>query len=150
MLCSRASRRGPERADPEAFGSEPQALGEAEVPATKPATHGPEARARRLPPTTEELLDDSAQPYFLWWTDVTVAELRDKLRSDDPAERAYWMGALLREANTRDVRLFVSPDDIRALWPHLLRHLGRSRQMWSWLLDLPDSHRPPPGRRGST
>lgn len=46
------------------------------------------------------------------------------------------MGALLREANTRDVWLFVSPDEIRALWPELRRHLGRSRDMWAYLLGL--------------
>jgi hypothetical protein len=94
-----------------------------------------------LPPTTP-LLDDAAQPYFLWWTDATVAELRVRLASRDQATRAYWMGALLREANTRDVWQFVSPDDIRRDWPHLRRHLGRARPLWSFLLGLPDE--PPP------
>jgi hypothetical protein len=43
--------------------------------------------------------------------------------------RAYWMGALLREANTRDVWLFVTPDAIRASWDRVHRHLGRTRAM---------------------
>ena len=84
----------------------------------------------RLPPTTESLLDDNAKPYFLWWTDATVGQLKEHLVSEDPEERAYWMGALLREAHTRDVWLFVTSDEIRALWPRLIRYLGRSREMW--------------------
>lgn len=84
-----------------------------------------------LAPTTESLHDDNARPYFLWWTDATVGRFKEHLASSDPAERAYWMGALLREANTRDVWLFVHPDEIRELWPRLIRHLGRSRQMWA-------------------
>ncbi len=97
----------------------------------------------RLPPTTESLLDDDARPYFLWWTDATIGKFKDHLRSRDPEERAYWMGALLREANTRDVRLFVDNDEIRELWPRLIRHLGRSREMWAWLLDMPAPEWPP-------
>lgn len=100
---------------------------------------------RRLPTTTPELLDDDSRPYFLWWTDVSVGQLRDRLRSPDPTERAYWLGALLREANTRDVWLFVSPQEIRDSWPRLIRHLGRSREMWTWLLRMPEAHWPPSG-----
>ncbi len=96
-----------------------------------------------LPPTTSSLLDDDARPYFLWWTDATVGTLKEHLRSSDPQERAYWMGALLREANTRDVRLFVEPEQIRTIWPQLIRHLGRSRDMWAWLLGLPAPEWPP-------
>lgn len=97
----------------------------------------------RLPPTTATLLDDAARPYFLWWTDVTVGRFKEYLASPDLEERAYWMGALLREANTRDVRLFVGLDEVRALWSHLIRHLGRSREMWAWLLGLPAPEWPP-------
>lgn len=104
-----------------------------------------------LPPTTEALFDENARPYFLWWTDVTVGQFKKHLASSDPEERAYWMGALLREANSRDVRLFVQPAEIRALWPHLIRHLGRSREMWAWLLELPPPEWPPaPEHRSMT
>lgn len=99
-----------------------------------------------LPPTSEDLKLDATRPYFLWWTDATVGELRRQLSSNDPERRAYWMGALLREANTRDVWLFVSPDDIRALWPRLLRHLGRQASMWAYLLGLPEPAWPPRSR----
>ena len=99
--------------------------------------------AGRLPPTTDSLLDNSARPYFLWWTNATVGQLKEYLASSDAEEHAYWMGALLREANTRDVWLFVTPDEIRELWPRLIRYLGRSLQMWAWLLELPPPEWPP-------
>jgi len=98
-----------------------------------------------LPPTSPELDRPGTRPYFLWWTAATVADLRRHLRADDPEERAYWLGALLREANTRDVWAFVRPAGIRADWPRLVRHLGRSREMWAWLLGLDPAPWPPPG-----
>jgi hypothetical protein len=100
--------------------------------------------ATALRPTSDDVVRDDARPYFLWWTDLTVAELRRQLRHEDLAVRAYWMGALMREANTRDVWQFVRPRQIRELWPHLLRHLGRTRSRWAWLLQLPDAPWPPP------
>jgi len=33
------------------------------------------------------------RPYFLWWTDMTVGDLRRMLGSENLEERAYWMGA---------------------------------------------------------
>lgn len=99
--------------------------------------------ADRLPPTTPALRVESSRPYFLWWTDATVGEFKEHLAALDPEERAYWMGSLLREANTRDVWLFVSVGEIRALWPLLIRYLGRSRLMWAWLLGLPPPEWPP-------
>ena len=104
---------------------------------------------RALPPTSESLLNDETRPYFLWWTDVTVGGLKQRLASDDLAIKAYWMGALLREANTRDVWLFVTTDDIREHWSHLIPYLGRAREMWSWLLELPAAEWPPAEARAS-
>lgn len=98
----------------------------------------------RLGPTTAELDRDDARPYFLFWTDATVADLRAHLASPDAEERAYWMGALLREANTRDVWPFVTTAEIRAAWPRLIRYLGKSRSMWAYLLQFPDPPWPPP------
>jgi len=99
--------------------------------------------AAGLPPTSPDLLLPETRPYFLWWTEATVADLRRHLAADDPERRGYWMGALLREANTRDVWLFVTPDEVRALWPRLVRHLGRARSRWAWLLGLPEPCWPP-------
>jgi hypothetical protein len=101
-----------------------------------------------LPPTSPALLDPAARPYFLWWTDLTIRDLHAKLGGADADERAYYLGALLREANTRDVWLFTTPDEIRLAWPALLRHLGRARAMWAYLLDLPDAW-PPVDARGA-
>ena len=100
-----------------------------------------------LPPTSSALAEPSTRPYFLWWTDATVADLKDHLKSPSAAERGYWLGALLREANTRDVWLFVTPDEIRTAWPYLGRYLGRSRGMWAYLLGLKDSGTPSPSGR---
>ena len=97
----------------------------------------------RLPPTSSSLMDASHRPYFPWWTQASVADLHAHLAAADPEERAYWMGALLREANTRDVWLFVTRAMIRASWDRLQRHLGRSRAMWAYLLELPDTRWPP-------
>ena len=97
----------------------------------------------RLPPTDPRLSQDDTRPYFIWWHDITVGQFRQRLRSDDVAERAYWMGALLREANSRDVWLYVTPAEIRAAWPHLIRHLGRARQMWAYLLGMGPTRWPP-------
>ena len=95
-----------------------------------------------LPPTSENLRVGSTRPYFLWWTDMTVACLHEALRDPVPEQRAYWMGALLREANSRDIWLFVRPAEVRELWPLLERHLGRTRDRWRWLLGM-EAQRPP-------
>jgi hypothetical protein len=100
-----------------------------------------------LPPTQSSLSDDGARPYFLWWNDATAGDLRARLDDPDPDVRSYWLGALLREANTRDVWLFTTPAQIRSAWPQLGRHLGRSRSMWAWLLQLPRA-RPAGNPRG--
>ncbi len=100
-------------------------------------------RSLRFPPTSEDLFDEATRPYFLWWTNASVGDLKTHLAAPDPEERAYWMGALLREANSRDVWLFTTAAEIRALWPRLIRYLGRSREMWAWLLGLPRPQWPP-------
>jgi len=96
-----------------------------------------------LPPTMPELLQPEARPYFVWSSEMTVAEFHAVLRSPDLDLRAYWMATLLREANTRDVWLFVQPEEIRLLWPKLIRHLGRTRSRWAFLLGLPAPQWPP-------
>jgi hypothetical protein len=90
-----------------------------------------------LPLTSDALLDAEHHPYFLWWLDCSVGEFGQHLASNDPERRAYYLGALLREANTRDVWQFTTPEQVCALWPKLARHLGRSKARWEWLLGLP-------------
>ena len=96
--------------------------------------------------TSPDLLLDETRPYFLWWTGATVGELRRHLASPDPATRLYWLGALLREANTRDVWLYVTPAAIRDAWSGVARYLERSRAMWAYLLGLEPPLGPTPGR----
>ncbi len=96
-----------------------------------------------LPCTSTDLHLPHTRPYFLWWTDLTVARFREQLVSPDLERRAYWIAALLREANTRDVWQFVSPDEVRSLFPKLVRYLGRSRAMWAYLLDVDPPVWPP-------
>lgn len=103
----------------------------------------------RLPPTSSEVLLEETRPYFLWWTDLTAGRLRELLQDPDPAVRHYWLGALLREANTRDVWYFVEPGIIREAWVGLQRYLGRSRARWAFLLGLPLTTWPPPRARSS-
>jgi len=98
-----------------------------------------------LPPTSAHVGDDHEKPYFLWWSDLTCAQFRDQLRQGTPEERAYWLGALLREANTRDVWLFTTVVEVRALWAELYKHLGRSKALWCYLLQLA----PPPEHRSA-
>lgn len=105
------------------------------------------AAITRLPPTSTALANAETRPYFIWWADVTVGDLRRLLQSADSEERAYWMGALLREANTRDVWQFVSPDEVRRSWPMIRRHLGRTAPMWEYLLEIPATEWPPPESR---
>ena len=89
-----------------------------------------------LPPTSADVADDTRRPYFLWWVDVTGGQFRQRLAQGTREERAYWLGALMREANTRDVWLFTSVREITELWPFVYRHLGKSNEMWSFLLQL--------------
>jgi hypothetical protein len=106
-------------------------------------------KPERLPPTSPELTRDETRPYFLWWGDYTVADLKRALTDQDAEKRAYFLGALLREANTRDVWLFTTAQQVRDEWPRLIRHLGRARKMWAWLLGLPEPEWPPPEARGA-
>ena len=81
----------------------------------------------------ERLTDGENRPYFLWDCDLTLDAFRKGLEDSDPEVRAYLIGKLMRQAKPDDVFLFVKPGEIRALWPSLTRHLGRTRAFWSWL-----------------
>ncbi len=103
----------------------------------------PQKNRHAIPSTSRALEMDETRPYFLWWTNCTVGQLRAHLRDANEQQRGYWLGALLREANSRDVWLYTNPDELRRSWPYVVRHLGRSRAMWAWLLDIEDFAWPP-------
>ncbi len=65
---------------------------------------------------------------------MDLSELRRLLADKDPEMQAYWTGKLMRQARPEDVFLFVTPAQIKTLWPRLERYLGQTREFWTWLL----------------
>jgi hypothetical protein len=94
-----------------------------------------------LPPTSERLRDPEAVPYFLWDTRMTVAELCRVLAGDDAAARDEVVVRLLREANSRDVWLFLDWPTIEDAWERVVHRLGRARPVWQMMLDRHREHR---------
>ena len=90
--------------------------------------------ASRLPPTSDRLQDPDAVPYFAWDLGITVAEVKRRLAGETGRLRDEVIVRLLREANSRDVWLFVGLDEIEEAWPRVERHLGRARPVWNLLL----------------
>jgi hypothetical protein len=90
-----------------------------------------DARSAALSTNLDE---PEAIPYFLWDEPMTVAELRRRLASASAAEQSRLLGKILREARDPDVWRFVRPQDVLEAWPRLVRHLGRRRQFWEYLL----------------
>ena len=82
-----------------------------------------------------DLTRDDALPYFLWDQPMTVAELRRKLHTSSPADRARLLGKILREARDPDVWRFTTPQEVVAEWGSLSRHLGRRRGFWTFLIE---------------
>ena len=95
-----------------------------------------------LSPTPAELMVDAeGRPYFLWDCDMTLEELRRSLQDPDPAVRAYLIGKIMRQAKPDDVFTFVTPGEIRRLWPLLVRYLGKTREFWTWLFEAWEAQR---------
>lgn len=88
----------------------------------------------RLNPTpVEKLCDAEGRPSFLWDNDLTLAELRERLASEDLDVAAYWLGTTMRQAKPDDALMLASPERMRALWPRVERYLGKERAFWAWL-----------------
>jgi hypothetical protein len=89
-----------------------------------------------LNPTPAELMvDRQGRPYFLWDSEMTLEEFRRGLRDPDPTARAYLISKLMRQAKPDDVFTFVSAREIRQHWPLVIRHLGKTRDFWTWLFE---------------
>ncbi len=86
-----------------------------------------------LPPTSERLREASTVPYFLWDDRMTVEEARRVLAEGDRAARDELIARILREANTRDVWLFVTWTMVDEAWERVEHKLGRARPMWTLL-----------------
>jgi hypothetical protein len=87
------------------------------------------------PTPADKIVDSQGRPYFLWDCDMTLDELREGLRDPEPEARAYLIGKLMRQAKPDDVFSFVSPREIREIWPLVVRYLGKTREFWTWLFD---------------
>ena len=75
------------------------------------------------------------RPWFSWDVDVTEAVLRERLRHPDLRIRAQWQGHLMREATVREVWQRMTLDDVLENWDNIVRHLGRRRSFWEYLLN---------------
>ena len=89
-----------------------------------------------FPTPDDRLVDARGRLTFLWDVDITREEFEEHLRDPDPLVRGYWIGKLLRQAKPDDVPRFVRVPDLAADWAHFERFLGRSRDMWAWLLKV--------------
>ncbi len=96
----------------------------------------PHAEVPRIDALDADLVDAAGRPYFLWDVDMTLDAFRQGLHDVDPAVRAYLVAKLLRQARPEHVGRFVTDDDVRAVWPWALRHLGRVRAEWERRLGI--------------
>lgn len=85
-------------------------------------------------PLSSNLDDLITMPYFLWDEPMTVAELRERLRTASEPERLRLLSKIMREARDSDVWRFTSPAEISRLWEGVSQHLGRRRSFWEYLL----------------
>ncbi|MCA8975127.1 MAG: hypothetical protein KDC98_10415 [Planctomycetes bacterium] len=65
-----------------------------------------------FPTPPDKLVDAAGRPYFLWDSDMTLADFRQRLREEDREGRAYFVGKLMRQARPDDVFSFVTVDQI--------------------------------------
>ena len=93
-----------------------------------------ESRSTGAISLSSDLSDPQAVPYFLWDEPMTVAELREKLRTASPPERTRLMGKILREARDTEVWMFTTPAEVARSWSAISRNLGRRREFWEFLL----------------
>jgi hypothetical protein len=88
-----------------------------------------------VPRLSTDVRSSGARPYFLWNEDLTVADVHERLRGDDEAERLRLLTILLREARDVDVWEFVTPEEVAAALPRVASRLGRRRAFWEFLID---------------
>jgi hypothetical protein len=84
------------------------------------------------PLPAEWIVDSDNRPYFM--RELALDQFLKRL--EDPQDRPFLIGQLLREARPDDVFSFVSPREILEMWPQIEDFLGRQRAFWEWLLSL--------------
>ncbi|HEY6141173.1 MAG TPA: hypothetical protein VI670_25740 [Thermoanaerobaculia bacterium] len=87
------------------------------------------------PTPRDRLVDPQGRPYFLWDVEMTLEEFEHIVNDAQAAARPYLIGKMMRQAKPDDALQFVSPQEIRDLWPAIERYLGKSRPFWTWLLE---------------
>ena len=87
------------------------------------------------PLTTDfERLD--ARPYFLWDEDISIAELRETLRTGTEDQKERLVGKMLREARDIGVWHFVTPQEAWDMFPKIERRIGKKRAAFGrWLFE---------------
>ncbi len=81
--------------------------------------------------------DPDCKPYFLWSEDMTVAQLREILAGlQGPELKISYMARIMRECRIPEVWQFLELKEILMHWESLQRHLGRSRRLWNFLLEV--------------
>jgi len=86
-------------------------------------------------PLTTDLTEGGKRPYFLWDEDISIDELRERLRSAAPYERERLLGKMLREARDIDVWHFVTPAEVARALPNVARRVGRRLPFWTFLIE---------------
>ena len=102
------------------------------------------ARSRNTRAETElmqelslDFRDPSSKPYFLWSEDMTVGDLREILNGTRGRElKIAYMARIMRECRIPEVWHFVTPSQVVVEWQPLQRHLGRSKKLWTYLLEV--------------
>lgn len=84
-----------------------------------------------MPPTSPRLFDPESVPYFLWDDHMTVARAKAVLAGPPSPTRDELIARILREANTRDVWVFLDWSAIDEAWPRIEGRLGRARGLWT-------------------
>jgi hypothetical protein len=82
-----------------------------------------------------DLSQNALRPYFLWDEDLSIGELRERLKGGDRSERLRLMAKMLREARDSDVWQFVTPAEVADALPALRKRLGRRRAFWDFLIE---------------
>jgi hypothetical protein len=79
---------------------------------------------------------------------MTVAEARRALAHGDRSTKDDLVARILREANSRDVWLFLDWPTIEDAWSRVQHRIGRARPVWEMMIDRHRQHRAEHG--GST
>jgi hypothetical protein len=87
---------------------------------------------RRL---SADLTEDTLRPYFLWDEDLSIGDLKGRLKGSDQRERLRLLAKLLREARDIDVWRFVTPAEVADALPAVRGRLGRRRAFWEFLVE---------------